>query len=322
MINMTGYDSGRRVPYRGMNYSDYSSILAQIGCHPVILKPRTEPRDATISWDKDAPSFHDIYSFVESGLPVIVSFTGHVATIIGHTLRDDFGGHARDQMNVGGTTKETRFYNSFSLVRQFVVVDDNFFPYQLLGFKSDPNNYGDRFRNQIEPPPSIDSIYSAVVPLPEKAFLPPDKARQLGYEYFSNPFAEALLDQVIELLGYDASEPLVARLFLTSSTSFKARKMKCVCGDIGEAPDKLAFLPVDLNLPHFIWVMEISPITEHKNRYCIAEVVIDASINQEECNFIYMRIGKRLIQGNKTADISDGHLRFFHYTHNLGEWDA
>ncbi len=316
LIEMTGYDSGRRVPYRGMTYRDYSTILSNFGCHPVIIKPRTHQK----KWSQDKLAFHDIYALIESGFPVLVSYNGHAATIVGHTLQDTIvSGHEKDSMVVSGKEVETKFYNSFSMVKQFRIVDDNFFPYQLLGYPTDPKNYGNRLKNILKPTPSIDSIYAAVIPLPEKAFLPPDKARQLGYEYLSESLAEQLLGETMNELGRSSEEPLIARLFLTSSIAFKARKRQCATGELGESMDSLAMLPVSLSLPHFIWVMEISPLCDYNDRYCIAEVVLDASISEDEAENVYMRVGKRIIKGDDVADFNAGALRFPQYTHNLGE---
>lgn len=306
LIEMTGTTFGRRVPYRKMTYADYSEILSTFGCYPIIVRPRnTDQKD----WTKDEQTFYDIYAYVESGFPVLASFRGHVATIIGHTLSDHLCTHA---------VETSRFYNSFLLLKQFIVMDDNFFPYQLLGYPSDPDNYGQHF-TRLTPTPSIESIFAAVVPLPEKAFLPPRQARALAYRYFDHADGNRLLDDALELLNVKQDDPLIARLFLTSCISFKKRKRLCAEGSLGEAPDDLSKLPVDLNLPHFIWVMEISPLSVYNKGLCIGEVVLDASASEEECEYIYMRVGKSVLCGDKESVYEDGLVSFPQYTHNLGE---
>jgi hypothetical protein len=318
LIERTGDESGRRVPYRGMTWADYSQILASFGCHPVVIKPRTDQT----TWAQDIGAFHDIYSYVESGFPVLVSFKGHVAVLIGHTVGDSVGIHAKDQILRNGVLSDTRFYNSFALVKQFVVVDDNFFPYTLLGYPTDAQNYGKAFTRQLNPVPSIDSIFAAVVPLPEKAFLPADKARTLGYRYFEHRDAAPLIDSSLVDLKVPSGEPLIARLFLTTASSFKARKRLCGSGPLGGSADVLALLPVDLNLPHCVWVMEISPLSLYKDGFCVGEVVLDASASEDECDYIYMRIGKTVFRGGQQKTNNAGLMRFCQYTHNLGERDA
>lgn len=201
-------------------------------------------------------------------------------------------------------------------------MDDNFFPYVLLGYPADPGNYGQAFAGQLNPVPSIDSIFAAVIPLPEKAFLPAGKARTLAYRYFEHPDAASLIDDTLTGLKVPSGEALIARLFLTTATSFKARKRLCATGKLGDAADTLALLSVDLNLPHFVWVMEISPLSLYKSGSCLGEIVLDASANEDECEYIYMRIGQTVLRGGQQGEKGDGLSKFCQYTHNLGERDV
>ena len=97
--------NGRRVPYRGMTYSDYSEILSAFGCHPVIVRPKDTKQ---VNWTKDRSAFYDIYAYIESGFPVLTSFKGHVASIVGHTVATSFVGvHAPES---------GPFFNSYSFL--------------------------------------------------------------------------------------------------------------------------------------------------------------------------------------------------------------
>ena len=306
LIEMTGSTRGRRVPYRGMTYEDYCQILSSFGCHPVFVRPKGTTQT---DWTKDREAFYNIYSYVESGFPVMASFVRHAASLVGHTL----------SKTMVDTRKEYGdFYNSFCLVPNFVVVDDNFFPYRLLGHAGHADNYGEKF--QEPPKPSIDSIYGAVVPLPEKAYMPPDRARKLSYVYFSMPDVQFVLAKVQKELGIKPDDPMIARSFLTSSIAFKARKRLHLIGGSKQTPDKLAGLPVGLNLPHFIWVMELRPLSCYNDGQCLAEVVLDASANADECEYIYLRVGRTVLRGDKLAEPDPGALlKYPQYTHNLGE---
>jgi hypothetical protein len=318
LIEMTGSELGRRVPYRGMTLTDYAKILSAFGCYPVMMKPRTNGQD----WSQDIEAFHDIYSYVESGFPVLVSFDGHVATITGHTLQDSTGLHDHDCLSKGGKRIKTRFHNSFSLTKQFVVVDDNVFPYTLLGYPGDTANYGRAFDKVLRPAPSISSIFGVVVPLPEKAFLPPSKARRLSYMFLQRPALQSALDRTLADLRIPDCEPLIARLFLTSSGQFKKRKGMCVRGEVGPEADELAKVVVDTNLPHFVWVMEVSPLRYHNDRHCIGEVVLDASASEDEAEYVCLRMGRTVIRSGTCKESSTGLLSYPQYTHNLGERDA
>lgn len=308
LIELTGSARGRKVPYRGLTYADYCEILASFGCHPVLLRARTNQSD----WTQDKEFFYNVYAFVESGFPVLASFRGHAVALVGHTM---------DLDAPLGSAESSSFHKSFSFLKQFVAVDDNFFPYQLLGFRDDPDNYGEAFTS-LPSRASIDSVFAAIVPLPEKAFMPPQNARELCYDFFEHRQAKGLLMGALEEMGLPEHEPLIARLFLTSPISFKKRKRQCANGELGPSPDSLARLPMDIHLPHFVWVMEVAPRRVYKEGCCIGEVVIDASESQEECELIYMRVGNHAIRGGRSAVDEKALVRFAQYTHNLGEREA
>jgi len=309
LIEMTGSAHGRKVPYRGMTYADYCEILASFGCHPLLLRARTDQSD----WTMDKEFFYNLYAFVESGFPVLASFRGHAVALVGHTLDKNAALSAPERGN---------FYNSFRFVKQFVAVDDNFFPYQLLGFNSDPDNYPDSHGEEFSNLPSgvsIDSVFAAIVPLPEKVFMPPQRARRVCYASLEHERAQKLLKEALEDRRLAEDEPLVARLFLTSSISFKKRKRQCAKGELGASPDSLARLPMDIELPHFIWVMEVATRQMYKEGLCLGEVVVDASESDEECEFIYMRVGNQAIREPQTLTDEQAPVEFVQYTHNLGE---
>jgi hypothetical protein len=318
LIQMTATNAGRQVPYRGMSYSDYSEILSEFGCYPAVLRaggwpPEGTPDDA-LSWTRVRATYHDIYSYVESGFPVLTSFRDHVATTIGHVIGSAIGKDHKPEELVAARP----VYNSFSLIRQLVVVDDNVFPYALLGYKGDPDNYA--HGSSSNPRRSIDAIYAAVVPLPEKVFLRPSDARDLAYRFLNYPEVTPFIEEVLKDLGCE-SDPLIARLFVASGNSFKVRKLRYALDKV-LGPDPLLQVPIRRNLPHFLWVMELSPISLYNHRHAIAEVVLDATASRRECERVYMRVGKRFWLGKKGAAVSGASSNFPLYTHNLGERDV
>jgi len=332
LIRMTRDTGGRRVPYRGMTYTDYSSILLQFGSHPAFVRPRgilianKTGQKKLQDWRVDTSSFYDLYSYVESGFPVLASYTGHVVNIIGHT--------SKQSPDPNDSTESAGFYNSCCLLDRYIVVDDNFFPYQQLGYKADAGNYGAGYK-ELQHLACIDGIVSAVVPLPEKAFLPPRDARTLCYKWLETFEAKSIIAATKTELNWADDEKMIARLFLTSCVSFKKRKRLIAVGAMArEDADKLSLYPVDLTLPHFIWVLEISPLSLYNDGLCIGEVVLDASTSKRECRPIYARVGKTVWRSvhrglpnddewknEKQAGGADALWRFRQYTHNLGEQD-
>ncbi len=315
LIEMTGDREGRKTPYHRMSHHDYSSILSQFGCFPAITLSRVSRQpgnDDALSgdWMQDVEAFYDIYSYMESGFPVLTSFGGHVVNVIGHANRK---GPAT------GAPRDSQFHNSFTLLESLVVVDDNFFPYQRLGFKGAPANYGGHYKGKLSPCPCIDSILAAVVPLPEKAFLPPRSARRLSYTLLGTPEFASVLDEMKNRLD-NPGEPLVARTFLTNSAAFKKRKLEIAMNSVPADRDALAFHPVNTTLPHFLWITEVAPLSLYNRNRIVGEVVLDASGSYNEHPYIYGRIGKFLWSGGRLTRKDNGALDDYPlFTHNLGE---
>jgi len=311
LIELTGDTNGRRVPYRGMSYTDYSTILSEFGCHPAIIRPKGTKSSSsgkkTKDWTKDREAFFDLYSYVESGFPVLTSFGGHVVTIIGHTILD--------KLLAGSQPDSNGFFNSAYLVKEYIVVDDNYFPYRLLAYSGSPQYYGTGGYTGMDHPPSIDAVVAAVVPLPEKAYLPPKFARDSGCKVYSAPAARAKIDEVVKKLGLKDGKLKIVRLFLTSGSAFQRRKREYYNQN---AADELLKFPVSLNVPHFVWVMELSTLETHNARRCFAEIIVDATASKSEYEPIYVRIGNYLICGNKEQEVAGCPLSFSQYTHNLG----
>jgi hypothetical protein len=289
LVNLTESSSGRAFPYRGMTYSDYCSILAAFGSYPIIVQMKKNKRSSRYYQG----AFENLYSYVESGFPVLASFQGHVVTLVGHTI--DYNKPTKPNVR--------EFIDSSFFVNQFIVIDDNFFPYRLLGRKQDPCNYGKQYADQY----NINSIVTAVCPLPEKVFLPAEKARKVALEYYKAYKTK---------LKTTGTGPFVTRLFLTTGTAWKRRLLE---RSIHGIPDWLSFFVSKINLPHFIWVMEAGPLDLYKKGICTAELVLDSTGSEMEDLAIYMRIGNMLIFSGLQNTFGNCPIQFKQFTHNLGE---
>lgn len=310
-IRLTENSQGRPVPYRGMTYTDYCKILSDFGTFPIyrILNSTSQivvngVIEDKVAWDENA--FRDAYSYVESGFPVLASLQGvslgHVVSLIGHTL------------DYSAPVPSGEFIDSSSFLKQFIVSDDNFAPYALLGYEADPENYGKEYAlHNAGKELTIKNIYAITCPLPEKVFLPAEEAREKAIKFYGK-FRN-------EIVGTGVA-PFVTRMFVATSASFKNRKLASLTeGKSG--PDKAATLVTNLHLPHFVWVMEISPVDYYKNGRCTAEIVLDATAGLLDDGIIYMRIANKLFLAVKDDTIErevDGAPKDFpQFTHNLGE---
>lgn len=287
LVKMTGTARGRTFPYRGMTYTDYSQILSSFGVYPVIVSVKKH----TSLPLADPEELKKVYTYVESGFPVLASFAGHVIALIGHTI----------DYNRPYTEDNDGFIDSFFFLKQFITIDDNFFPYALLGYDDDPDNYAKVYPGGGY---SINSIVTAVCPLPEKAFLPAEKAKQKAMKYFRN-----FINELEKYCG----KPWVTRFFITTNKSFKRRKLE----NIKAGHDKLNSFIINIDLPHFVWVMEISSLTDYKKGVCIAEIILDSTASEKDDAVLYMRIGNTLYFNGKEKNISDASKFFPQYTDNL-----
>jgi len=303
-IRMTESSEGRAVPYRGMTYTDYCRILGEFGTFPVVRV--VQKANATLAAPSlDAGAFQDLYSYVESGFPVLASLrlpgNGHVISLVGHTMDLD--------KPVGGTVE---FVDSSHFLKQFVVVDDNYFPYQTLGYEGDLEDYAVSY-NRHGFRVSLSSVRTMTCPLPEKVFVPAEDARVK---------AEGYCRKFSSNLKQTGSAPFVTRLFVTSGASFKKRKL----AQARRGPDGAASVPVGLHLPHFVWVMEVSPVDLFKKGLCTCEIVLDATAGALEEGVIYVRIGNQVhFEPHKAThwvNIDDAPKQYSQYTHNLGEKNA
>jgi len=68
---------GRKTPSEGLNLFQVSDLLSKLGFFPLVLKKQS---------NQDKDFFRAIYSYIESGIPIIGAMTsqGHAVAIIGH----------------------------------------------------------------------------------------------------------------------------------------------------------------------------------------------------------------------------------------------
>ncbi len=244
--------------------------------------------------------YRDLYSYVESGFPVLASIGGHVITLIGHTI----------DYNKTAVFDSNNMTDSCQFLKQYVVVDDNCFPYALFSNHNDSANYHSTKQ--------ISDIVTAVCPLPEKAFLPADKARKKT--------EKCILTALNEIKQIGGNTKYVKRMFLTTGKAFQKRKRAEAIVLLKDHPPesaRLLYALGKLSLPHFIWVMEVSTLDQYKKGRCLSEVVIDATVGRMPDGMIYMRIGKNLLANTKGKTYNILFVNtddtYNQYTHNLGE---
>jgi hypothetical protein len=237
------YSLGRWYPSSGLYLWQMSEALRRLNFSPVTYARDNFPNDFD----------HLLYTYIESGIPVLVATERHVVVAFGHKSNYD---------------QPNPLPNGISFSSQFnhalLVNDDNRIPYQVLRGKKQGTANESKFE--------FKDIEAFVAPLAEKIFLP----------------AESFQKVVTTILnrgdvGYSAlsatlsAEPLVLRLFLTTARSFKKR-----LGERGMGNALVENMYRNLPLPHFFWVCEISHMGVYLQHKIYGEILWDATRNASE----------------------------------------
>lgn len=243
----------RSLPSRGLRFTQISILLKEFG-----FSPRIYFRGGGYNLNDFKRLFH---YYVESGIPLVVGIeglmnnqpTGHAIVCIGHG--ENNGAQVINEQN--GLV----FLDSADFVDNYFIMDDNQTPYDTGSF------------NQVVPYLTAANITGIVVPLYKRIFLDAADASSYIYEILTDAdygVLQALHNYVGEGAYAGRNNPLVVRIFLTSSRSFKTYRSV-------HSNQKLAHLYSNISLPKFIWVAEISTYDLFQKGEVFGEVIVDAT---------------------------------------------
>lgn len=279
IVQAVGDEFGRAYPYRGMTYLDYSKILTGFGVYPVI--------EHTGNTEEEKIRFRQvIYTYLESGFPLIASYGGHVVVLVGHDLLPE-----SPQMS-------EQFNSTEIMVGNYYVMDDNYFPYKKLPRSAEERSH------------CLDSIKTIVVPLPEKVFQGADKILLFAEKYLNTEEFQRRLSRN-HLQG-----PYLKRIFLATSISYKRKMYEYFSNS--QCPSVLQLL--NQKLPHFIWIIELMTPESYKSRQADAVLLLDPTAPPEETAdrmILFQKVAKELtIYGNQ-ASMLNTTAGMPMYIHNL-----
>ncbi len=247
IVNLTrDYSIGRLVPSGGLYVWQMAEALRKIGRAPIIYTRNSFPKDFD----------HLLYTYIESGIPVLAGLKEHVLVAFGH--RSDF--------SIKPPTSGTLFTSLYN--NAFVVNDDNTIPYQILHrTKSVSGPQSSKY--------TFNDIIEFIAPLPEKVFLPAESFQTVVIAILekSSEFAYKQLSPCLK------NERLVLRLFLTTGKSFKQHLGTRQMGN-----PTVEEVYRNLPLPHFLWVCEISTVDAFSRHEAYGEILWDATRNEREPN--------------------------------------
>ncbi len=197
---------------------------------------------------------HLLYTYIESGIPVLTATKDHVFVALGH-----FSDYTKPLPS--SHLVSSSFFNS-----GFVINDDNWMPYQLLSVATPPSQASQAFSRH-----HIGSLESFIAPLPEKVFLAAEHHKKLvGRLLADTTFGLAKNSTTL------SSAPLITRSFLTSGRSFK-RSIQLR----GMGHPQVAEIYRALPMPKFIWVTELSTPDQFPHK-AWGEIIWDATRNAHE----------------------------------------
>lgn len=285
VTQLTGnVSTGRLVPSKGLTAWQITEMFSNFGFSPEIYIRQQHQK----LFDQL------LYSYVESGLPVVVGLPGHAITVIGH--QSDF-------------TKQLQRLpaSSYEYLTGLIANDDNFMPYHAVrrdGAK--PIGY---FSNHM-----MENIDLFIVPLYEKIHLSAEHVFELSNAILTG--GTYGINALCKILRY---EETVTRVFLTSSKSYKNVRRQNIL------PFNFSDVYCALRMPKFIWVCEISTPALMQVGKVAGEIIFDATANpHDRLAFLAIHYPDFLLLNDRDA-LTDAPERFEAHqidTDNLNPYDC
>lgn len=210
----------------------------------------------------DAEVFRrNLIYYIESGIPIVLGLkakqVGHAVVAIGH--EEIATSEGLKQINAELIPKSPNgIVDTADIRRKLIFIDDNYPPYQPTDFAKPCSYYTD--------PRFIDcTIDHFAVPLYHRIYLDAGKASQLLSEVIEHKFLGW------KNLSKEKSSPVIKRIFLTSSNSYKSAILQ------SDMDVKLKQIVQALLLPKFVWLAELStPDLYLQNKAC-GLILLDAT---------------------------------------------
>lgn len=297
---------GRKIPSTGLSALQICEVLQDAGFSPIIRE------------SKNNYFLDEILSYVESGIPVIgmSSSSAHAFSIIGHgetdmsIFSDDSRlSHICETYKHNGKKFETDVILSSKCIKTLIVNDDNVFPYRTI-----PLTISDMIGTDAQY--CAANIDAVVVPLYDKM--------QIVFNEVYNRFL--ILNESQQCDRKSAMHwptPKVARIFITSSNSFKE---KCIVPDHEHPmPKDIRNLILRMNFPKFIWCIEIYKVSDYSDGIVSGMIIIDTTACSSDSDpWLFMHDSRRIKWINERGkvdimDMSDEFIPYKRYINNLNE---
>ena len=284
----------RKIPSKGLRMEQISNLLTQYNFSTLIRENNS-----------DTHYLDELFAYIESGLPLvgILKEYEHAVSIIGHGEIDNIpdGEFRFEKIENNGKTETTDIILSTNYIDSIIVNDDNFFPYRKVYRKACNINTESKY----EPKYMIDNIKLFIIPLYEKM--------QITYNEVYNRVLSLLHTNNLNNLP----SPKVLRFFITSSNSYKKKALT----NINEK--ELRQIVTKLNMPKFIWCVEISSVENYKKHLVDGVIIIDAtSSSRDDYPWIFWHDKKtaKYYNGQRYIKADINSSPYTQYCNNLEEF--
>ncbi len=233
----------RVLPSHGLDFRQKSGLLKKFGFYPRAYSKKVYEDD-----------FRKLFHYyVESGIPITLSLPGHSVVCIGHAAEE----YSLSDISLSTIGKLT-YADSSAFIKKYVIIDDNNVPYAIEEY--DHFSVFDR------------NINLFTVPLYKRIFLEANDALTV-FDCLLEKISSLIERQVNVLeLSYDEkTNPLIKRIFLTSSRKYK--KMRVTKA----ASKQTKKFYSDILMPKFIWICEIATYEKYQQKKVFGEIILDAT---------------------------------------------
>ena len=264
----------RVLPSSGLNYMMSSLILKKFGFASKIyyrlIENKTEESEINFKrW------FH---YYVESGIPIMVGIKfegeniGHAISCVGH-------GKIHVDLNRSYKIDNFEIYNSADFIHEYIYMDDNRIPFEISEF----DKFNGYDKNTL--------IKYFIVPLYKRIYIDASEAEKVFLNVLKNKYLG-----ISNLKEFGTK--FAIRIFLTTSKNYKNGRF------IGNGNENVKDLYINLSMPKFVWVCEITTIDLYKKGKALGEIVIDVTATIGDFNELFLiRYPKKFLFKHKNDNI-------------------
>ena len=312
--------SNRAIPSSGLTLDQIMSALNKMQYLPVMYVKSAADDGVSMDglrWDP----IETIYHYIESEIPVLISFSNHLCVIIGHKMVEKLT-EINIDVHIEKILQRVDEINSFQnvgyipssilsntiFVDAFILHDDQAGIYRLLPTSDFAREKLSKDFNELlhDKYLTIDDIDAIIIPLPDKIYLLGEDVFAFGMTFFAirktdgpdeeidgvmieeNLPIDFLREKVIRdpeklyskklytAANPSAKDPIMFRIYFVKSVEFK-RSINA----IKDIDSHVRYQYISMDMPRFIWVLEISTydIYSHTGGI-IGEILFDSTANK------------------------------------------